>query len=91
MGGSSDEKEDDTVDHVVCDSVRRSAAGPWPWSSPSLLHGAAISSTSTGAILLFHWGSWLGCFEMIAIPVERQITHICNITDNMTIIKEEEL
>lgn len=42
---------------------------------PPLLHGAVISSTSTGAILLFHWGSWLGCFEMRAIPVERQITH----------------
>lgn len=45
---------------------------------PSLLHGAVISSTCTGAILLFHWGSWQGCFEMIAIPVERQITHIDN-------------
>lgn len=61
-----------------CLKKLKSSAGPWPWSAPSLLHGAVLSSTSTGAILLFHWGNWLHCFEMIAIPVERQITHIDN-------------
>lgn len=49
-----------------------------PWSFPSLMHGAVISSTCTGATLQFQWGSWLGCFEMIAFPVERQTTHIDN-------------
>lgn len=58
---------------------------------PSLLHGAVTSSTCTGAILLFHWGSWLGCFEMIAIPVERQITHIDNKQQCiLNVIKEAE-
>lgn len=43
---------------------------------PLALAAGAAAAAASSAIQLFHWGSWLGCFETTAVPVGRQKAHI---------------